>query len=758
MNWLNDLALGVRLAVGGGRTLKAGLLRLVLTTIGIGLSTAVLLLLAGMASALDERGDRIAAREAVTQASDGTPVHTIRDRSSFRGEDVIVTYLDPAGPGAPVPPGLREIPEPGEMVVSPALADRLQAHPALDARFNQRVTGTVAPEGLADPTELWAYAGGTGVRDSPGADTVYSYGAPSSLDDAPPQILFIGGVGAVVLLVPLLVFVATTSRISGAERERRLSALRLAGARVGQVRRIAAAEAVVGAVAGGLLGLLLFLAFRPLAEGIELAGIAFFPADLRPAWPLVAAVLLLAPVLAVGSAWFGMRGLIVEPLGVLRRARPVRRRGWWRILLVVVGVALLLPDKLLGAEMSAGDVLPFLTTGSLVLLIGVPTLMPWLTERSVGRFRGGFPAWQLAIRRLQLDSGTPSRVVAGVVVVLAGAIALHSLLGSAEANAARVDAENEDPSAVVVNVEASVAAEALELVRQTRGVQEVYPLQRALLYDGTGQSGLLLVAPCDRLERSFRLPGGCAEGDSFTAGEARPGETLTAHGFLDSSQESGVRFTVPHGSEAATVRPGAAGQEADAMLLATPGAISGLALPGLLRELDVRLDPGDPDALARMHAALSPLEWRASIFGMAGIVSSGRSMLDVMQGLLYAGSGLTMLLAGASLLVTAAGQISERRRPLAAMSAGGVPRGVLARSLLWQNAVPMVFGVLVAVGVGIGVAALITRLLGNGMPLLLDGAFIAGMAGAAVVLVLGVTAATLPALRSATSVKALRAE
>jgi ABC-type antimicrobial peptide transport system permease subunit len=113
------------------------------------------------------------------------------------------------------------------------------------------------------------------------------------------------------------------------------------------------------------------------------------------------------------------------------------------------------------------------------------------------------------------------------------------------------------------------------------------------------------------------------------------------------------------------------------------------------------------------------LRWGVSVCTTA-VITTGDDYLAEMVGLLSSGALLTLALAGISLLATVTGQISERRRPLAAMSAAGVPRGVLERSLLWQNAVPMLFGVLVAVVGGIGIARLLMRLM-DGPPFALDG-------------------------------------
>jgi hypothetical protein len=56
-----------------------------------------------------------------------------------------------------------------------------------------------------------------------------------------------------------------------------------------------------------------------------------------------------------------------------------------------------------------------------LLLIGVTALLPWLVEASVARLRGGPLPWQLATRRLQLNSGAATRAVSGITIAVAGA-------------------------------------------------------------------------------------------------------------------------------------------------------------------------------------------------------------------------------------------------------------------------------------------------------------------------------------------------
>jgi hypothetical protein len=219
------------------------------------------------------------------------------------------------------------------------------------------------------------------------------------------------------------------------------------------------------------------------------------------------------------------------------------------------------------------------------------------------------------------------------------------------------------------------------------------------------------------------------------------------------SEPTGIRFTVPANAKT----PVKLSRESWEDVALTPAAAASMNLSALRAEVDLRLSP-DPAAQEQVYAAMAPWQWRAEVNSNEVLgTAAGDSYMAEFRTLLSAGALLALSLAGVSLLVMTIGQISERRRPLAAMSAGGVPRGVLERSLLWQNAIPMLLGVLVAMGGGIGVGLLISRMIGGPAPTL-DWGFIVTLAVAAAALVLAVTAATLPSLRSVTRVETLRAE
>lgn len=165
----------------------------------------------------------------------------------------------------------------------------------------------------------------------------------------------------------------------------------------------------------------------------------------------------------------------------------------------------------------------------------------------------------------------------------------------------------------------------------------------------------------------------------------------------------------------------------------------------------------DPDFIETVRNALAPFAWRVRLNNSDGKIRSIEAqMLIEVRDVLFAGSLFLLLLAGVSLLVLAQEQVRERRRAIGALSATGVPVRVVMRSLLWQNGIPLLLGIGVATGTGVIIAAMGTRLAGG--PMVVDWTAVGVLAGAAVTVVLLVTASTWGAVRSAARLESLRTE
>jgi ABC-type lipoprotein release transport system permease subunit len=757
--WFNDLVIGVRLAVGGGRTSVA---RLSLSTVGIGIAVAVLLLASSVGPMIDARHERTTMTAPNTTVIPGVdPLRYITWEADFGADVIPVQFLYATGPTSPVPPGIPAIPADGEMYLTPALAVLLadSGSELLRQRLPYRVVGQIDTDTVVDPSDKVAYVG-VGPEGKDAGLPAYRFGYEVYGSPMNPGLLLLLLLGSVALLVPVFIFVASSTRIAGAERDRRLSALRLVGADSRQVRRIAAAESLVSAVAGLILGAGLFLIGRELAEGIRIMDVSVYSADMVPTWWLAALVAVTIPILAVLTAQFALRRTIIEPLSVVRFSKPVKRRMLWRLVTVLLGVALLLFAGALNSNTQTWSYA--IATGATLVLLGVPLLLPWVVERSVVGLHGGPSSWQLAIRRLQLDSGTSSRVVSGVSVVLASAIALQSvLLSLADLYETPVEYPQYGNSVTISGTSRAMLRAEAELRRTHPEIPVISYRDVMVMFDDSNAGVDVRVVDCATIEEQLKVID-CVDGQTFVPADydhsgLTPGRavSLMDRRSLSDTVNGQVygTWTVPENLRQLRYEPTSPLWG----LITTPG--SGPPPPPSDYGSGLRIDVSNPQVLELVRTVVAPLRWEAFVSSYVTtqpLDPVQQTFFTARRGLLI-GSLFTLFLAGTSLLVLALEHIRERRRPLAILAASGVPTGALARSLLWQIAVPIALGMVVAVGIGVSLAALVMRLSGSS-PLVVDWGGVAMMALAALVLGLLVSVSTMPFLRSATRLSSMRTE
>ncbi|MFD7024027.1 FtsX-like permease family protein [Promicromonospora sukumoe] len=793
---LTDLALGVRLSVGGGRS---GWTRLALIAVGVGLGVTMLLVAASIPAVLEERTERTVARsvESGQELTPGAPtLLTAEVRSVFHDAAVNGRLIQPEADGAPLPPGVTRQLAPGDVVVSPAL-ERLLASDdgaALRGRWGDRTVGTIGAEGLAGPGELTFYLG-TDRLTAETANRIESFGGATAPEEGmSPVLMLLALVGMVVLLLPVGIFVSTAVRFGSESRDRRLAAVRLVGADVGATRRIAAGETLAGAVLGLAVGALLFLGVRQTAGYLVPGNLSFYPADFRPVPALAALVVVLVPVTTVLVTLSALRQVLVEPLGVVRRGGERRRRLWWRLVFPALGLVLLHP-LVTGLDDAPGTQV-MIVAGLVFLLTGVALVLPWLVEATVHRLGPGGVAWDLAVRRLQLDSGTAVRAVSGIAVSVAGLIALQGLVGAMGALTAQSQADTSTYQASVLDIRGGAGADevwARELA-QARGVTAVGTLTSVWATpDGSdaggsgaaGDEGLLVDSgTCEVLAQEAQLDS-CADGDVFVVlpdgatapapgtayllGGSRPGADDAGAGAVpdagpDSESDAGADaagglapWTLP--ASARTVAPPEGGVTAlngggPARILVTPGALDGAGLEPMSVTTYVALDPAQPDALDHLRTAaaqVDPVAY-ASPIEQRGITAALGGILQV----LLVGTVALLAMIGASMLVNVVEQLRERRRLLAVLVAFGTRRRTLSGSVLFQVAIPVVLGLALAVVTGSVLAVALQTAVEA--PVRFDWAGVGATSGVAALVVLLTTAAGLPLLWRLSRPEGLRSE
>ncbi|MFD8297857.1 ABC transporter permease [Streptomyces bauhiniae] len=776
--YARDLGMGARFAVTGGRE---GWVRTALTAVGVGLGVALLLLTTALPGVVSARHAVEDARTdytfAVQPRPKGDDTLLLADTDTWwRTTSIRGRLLEPEGPKAPLPPGVDRFPAKGEMLVSPALGELLASADAklLRERLPYRITGTIGAKGLLGPRELVYYAGAEGLKPKSGGartERLRSFGDPQpQAEQTDPVLLMMVLVVFVVLLMPVAVFIAAAVRFGGERRDRRLAALRLVGADSRTTRRIAAGEALTGSLIGLVIGTGLFLAGRQLAGSVTVMGESFYPAYLDPSPLLALLVALAVPACAVLVTLLAMRGVVIEPLGVVRTAVPARRRLWWRLLLPLAGLALLYP--MIGQGNSNGDFNQYLViAGVLLLLIGVTSLLPWLVERAVARLDPGPLSWQLAVRRLQLSSGTAARTVNGVAVAVAGAIALQMLFAGVQGQYEKNTGK--DPSRAQLEIalsDHSRVGPAAAAVARTKGVRASVGLATASLGEKPRDADALLdviVGDCASLRELAHLPS-CHDGDTFALASPeydtdfdrssrdavlRPGHDAYIDPAYADAQGLSVPVEVPEHLRWAKPREDSLMSRANGLLV-TPAAFPKTAEPALSGEIFVRMDQALPDVQEYVRNTAARVDPFADLMAVTPTETSAR-YTSLRTGMLI-GASCVLVLIGASLLVSQLEQLRERRRLLSALVAFGTRRRTLGLSVLWQSALPIVLGLLLASVVGLGLGAVLLRM--SAAKVTVVWSDVLALTGVGAGVVLAVTLLTLPPLLRMTRPDGLRTE
>ncbi|MEU8005639.1 ABC transporter permease [Catellatospora sp. NPDC049111] len=765
-SWLRELLLGARMALAGGRS---GLARAALTAVGVGLGVAMLLTAVSIPHMMQARGDRGASRAdqnygmQVERTDRSTLVGTAE--TEYRDTPVRGRLVQPEGSRPVVPPGLTALPRPGEMIVSPALA-RLLVTPEgalLRERLHYPVTGFIADEGLQGPGELAFYLGTDKLTaDTPGVGRRNGFGDVNTSEGLDPVLLLLVVIIFVVLLLPVAMFVASAIRFGGDSRDRRLAGVRLVGADTGMARRIAAGEAMLSALLGLAAGAVMFLAGRSFVGSVELLGISVFPSDVQPDPVLGALIVFAVPAAAVVVTVLSLRRVMIEPLGVVRRGGDTRRRLWWRLLMPVLGVLLLLP--LVGSVSKEGEGFSEwqVIGGVCFILLGVATLLPWLVQSVVRRIHGGPVAWQLAVRRLQLDGSMSARAVTGVAVAVAGAIGLQMMFAAVEANYQRFSGQDATRAQISAAVRMpngwSDAAGFTARLAATPGVTSVLPrsivsLNLPVLPSGEQPSTPLTIGDCAALRKLAEI-GDCADGATYLVQNPdvpvpAPGSTVT----LNEDGEQGS-WTVPAGAR--PVRGLNDPMNGDTVgVLATPAALSAALRdrPLLLQAL-ITVDPAAADMADRVTNTRWELDPLGTTWELRSTIVDNK-FAQVRRGL-FVGAAATLLLIGASLLVVVLEQLRDRRRLLAVLVAFGTRRRTMSWAILWQTAVPVVLGLVLACAAGVGLGAVLLRIIDA--PVAIDWAGIGVVSALAGAVILLVTALSLPVLWRLMRAEGLRTE
>ena len=692
------IRLGLRLTLGSGREAA---LRVLVTAAAVALGVGLLLACLAGVNGLHAQTDRGAwldtSAQASRPASASGGLWWLPGTDQFGNQAIDRVNVAAAGPGAPVPPGIAHLPGPGEYDASPALMALFKSEAAneLRDRYPGHQIGTIGAAALPSPNSLIIVIGHTvrQLSQAPGAVEVGAIQrtpancyACQSTTGSGPALQFILAGGAVALVLPVLILIATASRLSAARREERFAAMRLVGATPRQISVVSAVEAVVAAVAGVAVGFALFFVFRPLVYRVPFTGAPLTEGDLSLHWIDIALTLIGVPVAAVVSARLALRRVRTSPLGVKRRAssRPPRIA---RIIPLLAGIAVLAYFDAAGKPGSNGGQLLELLAGFVLLIVGLVLAGPWFTTAGARLManRASRPSTLIASRRLLDNPKTAFRFISGLVIALfVGSAAIGALSSIAAASSSGGGSAGKDTLAEPLcsfstsNCPASARVlyapgQVLTELRRTPGVRSV-----TLVHQSSSQAPLrnsFGVVACDQLARTPAI------------GKCAPGTSVASIGYFLSN-------LLGHNSHASTtVWPsaplsvaGAARLPVDAVVVATDGA------PGSLERARTTLERAFP-------FQGTPVPVDAFDPSTARLLAMIQDMTDVVI-------VASLIIAACSLAVNIAAGLGERKRPFSMLRLTGVPTALLRRVVTLESALPLLLVAAVSILVGLVSAAL----------------------------------------------------
>jgi putative ABC transport system permease protein len=414
-------------------------------------------------------------------------------------------------------------------------------------------------------------------------------------------------------------------------------------------------------------------------------------------------VLVGVPAVVVLAGLLPTRATSRDPLAVAHRADRTPP-GWWRLVPLVVGVALCTVVVAQGHQTSSEATnrqvaLFFGGVGLLAvgLVLVLPVLVRLVTRALAGRPLG--PAGRIAVRRLEAQPAGVARIIGalliGLFLVTGARYVLVAFESTPQYLAAAYNAEREARAAT--EVPRAKVPGLLDRLAAAPDVREAVDLPMLHF----GRFGLeAVVATCADLARIGAEIGDCRDGEPMWVGS-------------DNADFARENFDLPASATEITWLAGTRGDREPGATtpIDLPVAHLGTAWAAAPVWVDAIIPPdlaGDlPDVTRHQVVITSPPGTNAAdVLLREGAPSayggddSEYQFVATMRSVIWTIAGVVVGIGLLALTIATVDRAVQRRKEVVALRLVGLGAGVVRRAQLLESAVPLVLGIVLSVGLG----------------------------------------------------------
>ena len=561
--------------------------------------------------------------------------------------------------------------------------------------------------------------------------------------------------------------IANTFAMSVRQRMRELALLRAVGASPLQVFASVMIQAAVVGVVGSLLGVAgglgLVSALRVFFERMGMDLGSTIPLETQT---VVVSVLIGTVVSIVAAALPARRAALIPPVEAMREdvaevEHSLRTRAVVGLLLLVVGgaavtFAALAPDSMTWVADNGGAVLG---VGAAAVVVGMLAFAPLVARASLGLLAAPFvrllkPIGTLArgnvTRNPRRTASTAGALMIGMALVGAASV----LAASTQASTASIVADEFTGDLIVQSATFAVPQEAVDAMADVEGVATVDALTYAQVQIATGDAApertsvvgfdpaafdramtvTVVAGDLDAMDdgalavqRTAADDQGWAVGDELTI--TADGRSVTAEiGVIIEARAIGTSVVLPTAVYDQVVPP--------------TGGVVDTVMINAADGVDVETLRADLIDVVKGYVVLSVMDG-------ADFASTLADQVNQVLTILYALLGLSIVIAVLGIVNTLALSIIERTREIGLLRAVGLGRLQLAGTVTIESVLTAVFGTVLGIVVGVGLASAMPAVFADEGLTTLSVPWASLGAMLALAVTVGVLAALWPAIRAA---------